>query len=91
MGLRVLIEEIRGDMKSVKTEMCGLRSDVNRIEADVNDKHRQNRKSIHELRNWIQQCIDKINRVEVKYAGLSVGSGALVAVAIKLIEHYWKT
>jgi hypothetical protein len=86
-----MLEEMRGDLKVVKSELTDVRGDISRIEHDVEIKHNQNRKSIHDLRNFMQLLVNKIHKVELKNAGWAVLSGSTVAVAVKLIEHWWKT
>lgn len=83
------IEEIKGDIKVIKSGQLDLRTDLTRIECDVKTKHEENRKSIHNLRDWCQVLVDKIHLVEVKNAAWAAGTGASVAIIVKLIDHWW--
>lgn len=57
---------------------------------DVETKHEQNRKSIHDMREQLQHCIDDIWKLKIKIAGYSAIGGAIAALIGKLIEHVVK-
>lgn len=59
-------------------------------QADVEVKHAQNRKSIHDLRVDVQHVIDDVWKLKIKIAGYSAIGGAIAALIGKLIEHIVK-
>jgi hypothetical protein len=77
----------------IETRLDGVEGDVKNLDAKLEQKHRENRASIHELRNGQQTTHDLIHKLDLKLAhatGYAIGAGATVAVLFKLIDHIWK-
>lgn len=68
---------------------------VENLKSDLNTKHSQNRKDIHDIRSEVQEVQQQIWMLKLKLAayaaGGSIGGGSIAAVIIKVMEHYWKS
>lgn len=68
---------------------------VENLKTDLNTKHSQNRRDIHDIKNEVQEVKDQIWMLKLKLAayaaGGSIGGGSIAAIIIKVIEHYWKS
>lgn len=68
---------------------------VENLKSDLNTKHSQNRKDIHDIKGEVEDVKNQIWMLKLKLAayaaGGSIGGGSIAAVIIKIVEHYWKT
>lgn len=75
-------------------EVNDLRVDVGTLKATQSLNHAQNRGDIHEIRNILQDLVDKVTGIEIKNAKWGVLSGiataAVTAAILKSIEHLIK-
>lgn len=63
---------------------------LDNMQRDVNEKHEQNRNSIHDMRAVLQKVVDDIWKLKLKLAGYAAVGGAIAASVAKLIEHVLK-
>lgn len=78
---------------TLRAEHGALDRRVGTLEAGIEAKHRENRRSIHELRNSLQTILDSLHQLDLKFArsaGYAVGAGAVVGIVVELISHLWK-
>lgn len=64
-----------------------LETKVEGLQTDIDSKHRENRKSIHDLKDSQQTVIDILTELRLKFArsaGWAVGAGSVIA----LISHF---
>ena len=64
---------------------------VNNLKEDLDEKHDQNTRAIHAMRNDIQNLSQQIWLVKLKIAGYAAGGGVITGIVLKFIEHFWKT
>jgi hypothetical protein len=60
------------------------------LKRELDEKHSQNRRDIHLLRNKQQEILDAVWLIKLKLALWSGGGGVLTAGAIELLRHLWK-
>ena len=57
---RTKMEQIAADVSLIKSDVAVLKTEHRGIRQELNEKHAQNRKDIHSLRNVLQGSMDKI-------------------------------
>lgn len=67
-----------------------LNERVEHLRRDLDDKHEQNRKDIHSLRNGQEHIVNSIWLIKVKLALWSGAGGAITAITLHLVDKYWK-
>lgn len=102
-GGRDLNEEVntlRSDFRLLSQRVDNVDRSVQDLRADVNTKHKENRASIHELRNNDQTMMELLHEIKVDLSGFKgrvlgycAGAGAIsgiaIAVVFKLLD-LWK-
>lgn len=76
---------------SVVERVAILETKIGNLADALESKHRENRRSIHELRNGQQNMTDGLHRIEIKMAkaiGWAVGAGTVVGGVVALIGHF---
>lgn len=66
-----------------------LEARISNLAENLETKHRENRRSIHDLRDGQQTMVDGLHRIELKIAraaGWAAGVGAVVALAAHFID-----
>lgn len=91
-----LIEQVatlRADYNALDRRVSSVECSIPSVRADLDTKHRENRRSIHDLRNGQQDIIDLFHKLDIKFArasGYAIGAGAVIALISRLIDHIWK-
>ena len=67
-----------------------LNERVENLRDNLDEKHAQNRRDIHLLRNKQQEILDAVWLIKLKLALWSGGGGVLTAGVIELLRHVWK-
>lgn len=67
-----------------------LNERVENLRKNLDEKHLQNRRDIHMLRNGQQEVLDAVWKIRVKLASWSAASGILTALVVHYIEKSWK-
>jgi hypothetical protein len=91
--LREIVAALRADHRLLDARVIVLEKNHDGLRDDLEEKHRENRDSIHKLRGSDQQIIDLIHKLDIKFArasGWAVGAGAVVAIIARLVDHLWK-
>lgn len=60
------------------------------LKRELDEKHSQNRRDIHLLRNKQQEILDAVWLIKLKLALWSGGGGVLTAGVIEILRHLWK-
>lgn len=82
--------ELYRDLSSLRAEVAGLSVGQNSIRLDLDSKHSQNRKDIHDIRGAMQVLVDLVTGLRIQNARWSVGAGILTAILLKVIDHIAK-
>lgn len=81
-------------LSSLYAEVQVLAERINNLTASLNEKHSQNRRDNHTMRNDIQLLSNQIWLIKLKLAAYAAGGSALgggtVVGLIKLIQHLAK-
>jgi hypothetical protein len=92
-ALRILVATLRADHAALDRRVAGVEGGMLGIRRDLNAKHRENRRSIHDIRSSQQDIVDALHMLDLKFAkftGYAVGAGAVVGLILKLLDHIWK-
>ncbi len=83
-----------GHSQSVQTQIAlngqaleHIEGKLEDMKSDVQVKHQQNRTSIHELKNGLQDCVDLITGIRIANARWNIGAGIVTALLTALIHH----
>lgn len=92
-ALRIAVATLRADHTALVGRVGGIEGGVRELRHDFNAKHSENRKSIHGIRNSLQEIVDALHALDLKFAkftGYAVGAGAVVALILKLLDQIVK-
>ena len=92
-ALRMVVATLRADHAALDRRVGGLEGGLLGIRRDINAKHKENRRSIHDIRGSQQEIVDTLHMLDLKFAkftGYAVGAGAVVALFLKLLDHIWR-
>jgi hypothetical protein len=64
-----------------------LQGQVADMRIDVQNKHSENRNSIHEIRGDIQDVKDSVWKLKIKMAGYSAIAGVATTLVVKLVDY----
>lgn len=83
--------------KTMIERVAVLETQYFNLQKDLDEKHTQNRKSIHDLKDsqgtiiMQQHLIDKsVSNIKTKLAAWSTVAGIVTAVFLKVLDHIWK-
>ncbi len=91
--LRIVVATLRADHAALDRRVRGLEGGLDVFRRDLNAKHKENRRSIHDIRSSQQEIVDALHMLDLKFAkftGYAVGAGAMVGLILKLLDHIWR-
>lgn len=91
MGEEYSVAQIYRDFSELRVSVGKLEAGQASIMHDLGNKHQQNRKDIHDIRGAVQALVDMVTSLRIQNARWSVGAGILTAVALKVIDHFFKS
>lgn len=74
-------------LSSLNTKLEVLLERLTNTTKDVEEKHTQNRRSIHEIREILQQCVDEIWKLKIKMAAYSIIGGILTVLVEQAVKN----
>ena len=83
----------RADIRILEARVTQLEHALSRFPEEIDKRHKENRLSIHDLGNCLQEIRDSIHELDLKMArmlGYGAGAGAVIAVAWKVLDKLWK-
>ncbi len=63
---------------------------ISSMKADIDNKHKQNRDSIHSINGRLDILTNQMWLLKLKIVGYTSGAGVLTGVLLKLLDHFWK-
>lgn len=63
---------------------------VENLKGSLEEKHGQNRRDIHAMRNDMQTLAHEVWLIKIKITAYATGAGILTAIALKALDHIWK-
>ena len=75
------------------TRVAGVEGQVGGLREDIDRKHKENRASIHDLRNNDQHIMDALHAVKVQIAkmtGYCVGAVGAATFLAKILDRLWR-
>ena len=91
--LKIVVATLRADHAALDRRVRGLEGCLEGFRRDLNAKHKENRRSIHDIRGSQQEIVDGLHMLDMKFAkftGYAVGAGAVIALILKLLDHIWR-
>lgn len=91
------VESYRRELAKCTRDVAVLSAEVRQLNISLNEKHTQNRRDIHGVRNDMQEMSDNIHDIKLgsaKARGYWMGIWAAIVVVWEIlrtiIEHAWK-
>lgn len=82
--------ELYRGFSEMRADVATLKAGQTNLSRDLDDKHSQNRKDIHDIRGAMQTLVDIVTNLRIQNARWSVGAGILTAILMKVIDHLIK-
>ena len=70
----------------LKVGQAVLNEKINQLRLDSTDKHTQNRRDIHSIKNGMQDLSDKVWRLQLKIVGFSTLGGVIATIVGEIIK-----
>lgn len=81
IDIAVGLAKLEGSVTAYRESVLEYKADNAAIRAEINQKHQENRKSIHEIRNDLQEIRDEQSelRMKIKQVLIYAGAGGMIA------------
>ena len=74
----------------MQTRVAVLEANFKNLKETSDTRHEENRQEFHIVQNTLKALNTSVTNLKIHNAKWNIFSGAATAIAIKVLEHYWK-
>lgn len=87
--LRDQVANLRADHAALGQRVTGIEHQIGGLRSDLEDKHKQNRVSIHELRGMAQDTMDQIHEMALSMTAFISEAKGSGGVKSRIFQGIW--